>query len=70
LNTKQIVNGIFFVIDVYFKPSNALSHKYTAMIPIHAPNREEIKDFLKKIENRIRRNASKIKPSQKFEPRL
>jgi len=40
------------------------------MIKIHSPNREEIKNFLKKIENRIRRNESKPKAAQNFESRL
>ncbi len=40
------------------------------MIQIHSPNREEIKNFLKKIESRIRRNELKPKSAQKFESRL
>jgi hypothetical protein len=40
------------------------------MIEIHSPSREEIKSFLKKIETRIRRNESRVKPVQKFESRL
>lgn len=41
-----------------------------AMIQIHSPSREEIKNFLKKIESRIRRNESKLNSVQKFESRL
>lgn len=44
--------------------------KGLAMVPIYSPNREEIKNFLKKIENRIRRNESKEKNPHKFESRL
>jgi hypothetical protein len=40
------------------------------MLEIHSPSREEIKNFLKKIETRIRKNGSRIKPVQKFESRL
>jgi len=40
------------------------------MIQIHSPSREEIKRFLQKIETRIRRNGSRVKPVQKFESRL
>lgn len=41
-----------------------------AMIQIHSPSREEIKNFLRKIESRIRRNETRLKPVQKFESRL
>lgn len=40
------------------------------MIQIHSPSREEIKDFLKKIESRIRRNELTPKSEHKFESRL
>jgi len=40
------------------------------MIEIHSPSREEIKNFLKKIETRIRRNAATVKPREKYESRL
>jgi hypothetical protein len=40
------------------------------MIEIHSPTREEIKDFLKKIESRIRRNERTKNPPPKFESRL
>lgn len=40
------------------------------MIEIHSPTRKEIKDFLKKIESRIRNNESEKKPVQKYESRL
>ncbi len=40
------------------------------MIEIHSPSREEIKNFLKKIESRIRRNERSERTSQKYESRL
>ena len=40
------------------------------MIEIHSPTREEIKNFLKKIESRIRRNEQTLKPARKYESRL
>jgi len=40
------------------------------MIEIHSPTREEIKNFLQKIESRIRRNERTNNRSQKFESRL
>ena len=40
------------------------------MIKIHSPSREEIKNFLKKIESRIRRNELAERTTQKYESRL
>ena len=44
--------------------------KTSAMIQIHSPSREEIKNFLRKIEKRIRRNELTPRSKQNFESRL
>lgn len=53
-----------------FLNGNTLRFKTNAMIEIHSPTREEIKNFLKKIESRIRRNEGTLRPPHKYESRL
>lgn len=53
-----------------FTPNKHKGIKSIAMIQIHSPSKEEIKNFLKKIENRIQRNELRPKSMNKFESRL